>query len=209
MNKLICTIILSFISFSCFSKTVKDNEISKSQNLISLFNKSCIEAFLDNDKLADFLFNNKFEILNKENNNSKNLEKKPGLDLSENGNHYFIINNDNKFFLDITEDSCSVLVKTVYQDAFNTQFKNFRKEFSTELFTEISKSLEIRKGSITYKLTSYNYYSQEDGEELPFKIYLGQTNSTNNKYQLKLTIQLNTIKEKTYSKYKLNFLENM
>ena len=51
---------------SCLSKTVKDNENTRSQNVVALFNKVCMEAYLDEDKLNNFLLNNNFEDLNDE-----------------------------------------------------------------------------------------------------------------------------------------------
>lgn len=205
MNKLIFAIILSTLSFSSFAKTVKENEISRSQNVVALFNKACMEAYLDEDELSSFLLNNKFEDLNDESISKKDEEKTDNkkektkessiLNLSKDGKHYSIVNDKKLFFLDITDETCSVLVKNINQDIFNVQFKEFRKGLTDELFTELGKSFETRTGATTYKVTAYFYTTQEDGEQLPFQLYLTQTNAKNVPYQLRLSVHIDKRKE--------------
>lgn len=214
MNKLIFAIILSTLSFSCLSKTVKDNENTRSQNVVALFNKVCMEAYLDEDKLNNFLLNNNFEDLNDEtiienkdsqnskSNNELNKKQSQGLVLSATGKHYSIENEKKVFFLDIGDETCSILVKSINQDIFNNQFKDFRKGLTTESFTEISKSLEKRNGSTNYKLTSYYYFDKEDNQQLPFELYVTQTNTKKTTYQLKLTVHLDKRKEILENKQK-------
>lgn len=216
MNKLICAIVLSTLSLSGFAKSVKENEIGRSQNVVALFNKACMEAYLDEDELSSFLFNNNFEDLNDETpqkeDTDKSKEKKTNiLDLSKNGRHYSIVNDKKLFFLDITDETCSVLVKTINQDVFNAQFKEFRKGLTDELFTEIGKSFETRTGSTTYKVTAYFYSTQEEGETLPFQLYLTQTNAKNVPYQLRLSVHIDKRKEilNKKSKFVSASLKNM
>lgn len=211
MNKLLCAIALSTLSLSCFAKTVKENEILRSQNVVALFNKACMEAYLDEDELSNFLLNNDFEDLNDETNlpksddNKEKTDKSKGtiLDLSTNGKHYSIVNEKKKFFLDITDNTCSVLVKSINQDVFNVQFKEFRKNLTSDSFTENSKAFETRKGSTSYKVTAYFFFTQEDGEQLPFELYLVQSNERTLPYQLKLSVHIDKRKELLSKKSKL------
>lgn len=214
MNKLIFTIILSILSFPCFSKTVKELENKSSQNVVALFNKVCMEAYLDEEELFKFLSNNNFEDLNNENisNNKinpeveKNKKSKEfyGLSLSSTGKHYSIANENKIYFLDIEENTCSVLIKSINQDIFNNQFKDFRKNLTTQLFTETSKSFENRFGSTNYKLTSYFYFDKVDSQQLPFELYLTQTSAKKTNYQLKLTVHLENRKDILENKNKGN-----
>ena len=75
MYKLICAIILSTLSLSGFAKSVKENEVGRSQNVVALFNKACMEAYLDEDELSSFLFNNNFEDLNDETPQKEDTDK--------------------------------------------------------------------------------------------------------------------------------------
>lgn len=203
MKKLMLAMLLSSLSVSSFAATVKENEILRSQNILGLFNKACMESYLDDDELALFLSNNNFEDLNDESeeNQSKNdsNDKKTNiLDFSKQGKHYSIVNEKRKFFLDITDTSCSVMVKNIHQEIFNSQFKDFRKSFADSSFVENAKSFETRKGSVNYKVTAYFYFSEE-GQVLPFELYLVQSNAKKLPFQLKLTLHLDK-KEKVSNK---------
>lgn len=200
MKKLIFAMVVSTLSLSCYAKTVKENEILRSQNVLSLFNKACMESYLDEEQLASFLSNNNFEDLNDENDEDKSQKenknpsakknnKSPILDFSQKGKHYSIVNDQRKFFLDITDKTCSVMVKNINQDIFNSQFKDFRKNFADSSIVESAKSFETRKGAINYKITAY-FYSSEQGEILPFEFYLVQSNENKLPFQLKLTFHL-------------------
>lgn len=202
MKKLLFAILLSTLSISSFSKTVKENETLRSQNVIGLFNKACMESFLDDDQMASFLSNNNFEDLNDETEPEENNEPKEKksniLDFSVKGKHYSITNEQRKFFLDITDTTCSVMVKNINQDIFNSQFKDFRKTFADSSFVETAKSFETRKGAINSKVTVYFYFS-EQGEVMPFEFYLVQSNQKQIPFQLKLTLHLDK-KEKISTK---------
>lgn len=193
MKNLLSAMLLSTLSLSCFAKTVKENEILRSQNVIGLFNKACMESFLDEDKMSSFLSDNNFEDLNDENKDSDNSETKEKkssiLDFSQKGKHYSITNENRKFFLDVTDNTCSVMVKNINHEIFNSQFKDFRKNFADSSVVENAKSFESRKGSTHYNVTAYFYFS-EQGEVLPFELYLVQSNEKNLPFQLKLTLHL-------------------
>lgn len=199
MFKFVFCIFLYVISYSTFAKTVKENEISNSQNVIALFNKACMDAFLDEEEFSNFIINNNFEDLNVNNidntsNNQHSLENQSkefnNILLSTTGKHYSIIHDNRLYFLDVDTESCSVLVKAINQNIFNLQFKEFKKELTNFLFNEQSKSFESIVGSTNYKLTAYSYYTKDNKTQLPFSLYLTQTSSRMASYQLKLTVRL-------------------
>ena len=187
------------ISTSAFAeKTVKESEIEKSKNIISLFNKTCLSAYLDNDELSNFLLENPFEDLN-------DSTKK---DKEDNIKHYAINHNKNRYLVEISNNSCSIILKNINNDIFNNEFKSFRKSLFDESITENSKSYETRKGQNSYKLTTYDFYSNDEDVNLPFQFLVGQTNSNDAPFQIKLSIYLNKDKEITesYTKKMKNYL---
>jgi len=175
-----------------YSKTVKDVEINRSINVLGLFDKVCMGAYLDDDELNQFLIDNNFIDLNdetkKDDSNSKDIR------------HYSIDYEKTKFFLDIAPTTCSISTKNSNQDIFNAQFKKFRKEITQNIILETSKSFEVRKGPTSYKISSYSYFLEEKEEKLPFEILLNQTNSRTDPYQLKLIVKFENKSEMNDSK---------
>lgn len=200
MIKLLCVFFLSILSLSCSAKTVKENEVLRSQNVLALFDKGCMQAYLDEDTLSNFLLNNNFEDLNDEthspSDNKKSSQQANNLiDLSTDGKHYSITNDKKIFFLDITDKDCSVLVKSINQDVFNLYFQDFRKSLTDNSILETSKSFEARKGSVHYQITSYLYFTEDGSTKLPFEFYLTQSNERNVPFQFKLTVHIEKRKE--------------
>jgi len=181
MNRILLSIIL-LLPLISYSKTVKEVEITRSINTLGLFDKVCMGVYLDDDELNQFLIENNFTDLNdetKKENNSKDSEVK----------NYSIDHEKTRFFLEISPKTCSVSTKNSNQDIFNFQFKKFRKEITQDSIIETSKSFEFRKNGVSYKISSYSYFS-EDYEKLPFEILLNQTNSNQTPYKLKLTVKI-------------------
>lgn len=175
-----------------YSKTVKDVEINRSINVLGLFDKVCMGAYLDDDELNQFLIDNNFIDLND--------ETKKDDSTSKDIRHYSIDYEKTKFFLDIAPTTCSISTKNSNQDIFNAQFKKFRKEITQNIILETSKSFEVRKGSTSYKISSYSYFLEEQEEKLPFEILLNQTNSRTDPYQLKLIVKFDNKSEMNDSK---------
>lgn len=181
MHRILLSIIL-LLPLVSYSKTVKEVEITRSINTLGLFDKVCMGVYLDDDELNQFLIDNNFTDLNdetKKENNSKDNDVK----------NYSIDHEKTRFFLEISPKTCSVSTKISNQDIFNSQFKKFRKEITQDSIVETNKSFEFRKNGISYKVSSYSYFS-ENYEKLPFEMVLNQTNSNETPYQLKLTVKI-------------------
>lgn len=182
MKKFILSLLLLSCPFLSYSKTVKETEIVRSQNILGLFDKVCMGVYLDEDELNKFLIDNNFTDLNDETVKNKESEK----DIR----HYSIDHDKTRFFIDIEPTTCSISVKNSNLEIFNYQFKNFRKEITQNTITETSKSFEVVKDGSSFKISSYNYFTEEDNEQLPFEIFLNQTNSRKTPYQLKLSVKI-------------------
>lgn len=183
MKKILLSFIILFCPVVSFSKTVAEVEVTRSQNILGLFDKICMGAYLDEDELNQFLVDNNFTDLNDE-------TKQDGEDKDKEIRYYSIDHEKTRFFLDIAPTTCSISIKNSNQDIFNSQFKKFRKEITENSLVETSKSFEIRKGGSSYKSSSYSYFLENQEEKLPFDILLNQTNSRKAPYQLKLTVKI-------------------